>query len=330
MSTDQPVLPTHPESPPAFRTSDGPMWGYVPPRLKFQHTYRRHLVLFALTLLTTTYAGEWNFEGFRQTVGIVEDFRWYSPDFIARGLWYSVPVLLILSAHEFGHYLWCRIHNVDATLPYFIPGPAPFLMTGTFGAVIRIREVFPSRKALFDIGIAGPIGGFLVLVPFLVWGVMLSQSFPVDAHGEGIAFGEPLLIKALIRWKFGVLPHGYDVTLHPMGFAAWWGMLATALNLIPFGQLDGGHIVYALLGRRAGLVSAITLICVALLTGVSSSWIAMTIMLLIMAFLMGLHHPRAMDEGTPLGARRRLLALLALIIFALCFTPVPISMFFAD
>ncbi len=104
---------------------------------------------------------------------------------------------------------------------------------------------------MFDIGVAGPIGGFLVLVPFLVWGVVLSKTFRVDVHSEGIAFGEPLLIKALIRLRFGVIPAGYDVTLHPMGFAAWWGMLATALNLMPFGQLDGGHIVYALLGRRA-------------------------------------------------------------------------------
>jgi len=286
--------------------------------------------LFGATFLTTTYAGAWNYEGFRQTLGIVEDFNWHSWEFVVRGLWYSVPVLAILSAHEFGHYFLCRRHDVDASLPFFIPGPPPFLMTGTFGAVIRIREAFPSKKALFDIGIAGPIGGFLVLMPVLVWGVMLSQVFPVPPHMEGYNFGEPLLIKALIHWHFGTIPAGYDVTLHPMAFAGWWGMLATALNLMPFGQLDGGHIVYSLIGRRSGIVSAATLLVVALLTGLSSSWIMMAIMLLVMAFTLGLHHPQVIDEGTPLDTKRRLIAIFALVMFALCFTPVPIDMVFGQ
>jgi membrane-associated protease RseP (regulator of RpoE activity) len=326
VNTDEPVFPPLPASAAPEPIAPAPLWVFAPPRPKFQDRYRRHLLLFALTLLTTTYAGAWNYEGFRQTIGIVEPFTWYSLDFISRGLWYSVPVLMILSAHEFGHYVLCRVHDVDASLPFFIP--APFVMTGTLGAVIRIREAFPTRKALFDIGIAGPIGGFLVLVPFLAWGVMMSKTFPVDIHGEGIAFGEPLLIKALLRLRFGVLPAGYDVTLHPMGFAAWWGMLATSLNLMPFGQLDGGHIAHAVLGRRAWWVSAFTLITAALLTALSTSWIAVTVMMLAMAFVMGLHHPRAMDEQTPLDNRRRLIAVFALVMFMLCFTPVPINVFF--
>src|SRR5207342_2995844 len=114
---------------------------------------------------------------------------------ISEGLSFSIPLLLILTAHEFGHYFYCRRYRVDASLPYYLPFPLP--PTGTLGAVIRIREAFPSKRALFDIGVAGPIGGFLMLVPFMVWGVMLSQAFPVNFHGEGIAFGEPLLIKAL-------------------------------------------------------------------------------------------------------------------------------------
>ena len=167
-------------------------------------------------------------------------------------MWYSVPLLAILTAHEFGHYFACRYYNVDATLPYFIPAPLP--LTGTLGAVIRIREAFPSKRALFDIGVAGPIAGFVVLVPLLIWGISMSTVGPVP--DGAIYFGEPLLWK-LLEWAFfGFIPAGSDVMLHPVGFAAWWGMLATALNLLPFGQLDGGHIMYARLGRYATRVSA--------------------------------------------------------------------------
>lgn len=278
-------------------------YSWVPPvRPKFQHRYWLHLLLFVVTLGTTTLTG---------------------------GFWYSIPVLLILGAHEFGHYVLCRMHDVDATLPYFIPGPPPpILLTGTFGAVIRIRQAFPSTRALFDIGIAGPIAGFVVLVPFLAWGIHYSQVLPIQE--PRIWLGEPLLIKAIIRLQFGVIPTGYDVSLHPMAFAAWWGMLATALNLMPFGQLDGGHIVYSLVGRRAWMVSVATLAGVVLLTVVSWSWIAMTIMLLVMALVLGVHHPRVIDDTTSLGTTRRLLAVFALVMFLLCFTPVPIEVIFGS
>ena len=286
-------------------------WRPVP---KFQHRYWKHLVLFAATLITTTWAG-----------------ALMTPDSWTAGLWYSVPVLVILGAHEFGHYILCRVHNVDATLPYFIPAP-PIFIAGTFGAVIRIREAFPSKQALFDIGIAGPIGGFVALVPILFWGVSLSQVIPVSQSGTIVYFGEPLLFKAASWLHFGSIPTGHDVMLHPLGFAAWWGMLATALNLLPFGQLDGGHVVYAVTKRRnqAAIVSVATLIAAGLMTIQSLSWVSMLVMMVAMALVFGLHHPRVIDEDQPLGTRRRLLAIFALVMFVLCFTPVPIQVFLGD
>lgn len=316
-------------------------WAPPPDPPKFQHRYRPHVVLFLLTLLTTTMSGGCHYLGFSvSTGGVLPDVPqaasfldglWliltalFAPGFLLSGLWYSLPLLAILGAHEFGHYWYCRVHNVDATLPYFLPAPVP--LTGTLGAVIRIREVFPSNRALFDIGVAGPIAGFVVLIPFLYWGLAMSVvvQFPPDA--ELWYFGEPLLLKALAWLRFGVPPEGYDLTLHPLGFAAWFGMLATALNLMPFGQLDGGHIAYALLGRRSAYVSIGTLAVAVGLTIYSQSWLAVTLMMLAMAWFLGVRHPRVIDEGAPLGPGRTLVALLAVVIFIICFTPVPIDVF---
>jgi membrane-associated protease RseP (regulator of RpoE activity) len=286
-------------------------------------------VLFLVTLVTTTVSGALAYAGFQQSLGLLDRTSIFSPAFLAHGLWYSVPVLLILGAHEFGHYALCRFHDVDATLPYFIPAPPFLLITGTLGAVIRIREAFPSKRVLFDIGVAGPIAGFVALVPLLYWGISLSQLVPVS-HGDGmIYFGEPLLYKAMAHLHFGSIPDGYDVSIHPMAFAAWWGMLATALNLMPFGQLDGGHVVYSLVGRRAAVVSVATLAAAAVLTTRSLSWISMMVMMVVMAVFLGLHHPRVIDEDTPLDPGRRLVAVFAFVMFVLCFTPIPIQTFFA-
>jgi membrane-associated protease RseP (regulator of RpoE activity) len=306
----------------------------APPAPKFQHRYRWHVALFLLTLATTTYIGINHYLDFRYSIGALTAEDVAGPWSWARllsaaslGLLYSVPILLILGAHEFGHYWYCRRHNVDATLPYFLPAPPP-LFTGTFGAVIRIKEPFPSTRALFDIGIAGPIAGFVVLVPILYWGVVHSTvvKFP-ETNGMVIYFGEPLLLKAMTWWHFGRLPEGFDLVLHPTGFAAWFGMLATALNLLPFGQLDGGHIAYAVFGPRARYVSFATLLITLLLTLVSMSWISMALIMLGMAFFLGVRHPRIPDEGAALDPGRRWLAFAALLIFVLCFTPVPIETF---
>ena len=242
------------------------------------------------------------------------------------GLQYSLPILTILTAHEFGHYVACRYHNVDCTLPYYLP--APFVLTGTFGAVIRIREPFPSRKALFDIGVAGPIAGFVLVVPFLVAGMFLSTVAVVPPGPATLYFGEPLLWKLVERLHFGVLENGADVMFHPVSFAAWLGMLVTAVNLLPFGQMDGGHITHALIGRRSTWVSAATL---ALVVGLSLAfwtlnWAVLALIMSVMAWRFGLHHPPTLDELEPLDTPRRLVALFALVMFVICFTPVPIEM----
>jgi len=297
---------------------------YAPPR-RFQHRYFWPITLFLLTLITTTVlAGLSHYVSFEITKGTMgeSDFSW---GLWRYGLYYSIPLLVILGCHEFGHYWYCRKHQVDASLPYFLPAPIP--LTGTLGAVIRIKEAFPSKQALFDIGVAGPIAGFAALLPFLYWGMAHSATvvFPEDA--DLIYFGEPLLLKALAWWHFGELPEGMDLTLHPVGFAAWFGMLATALNLFPFGQLDGGHIAYAVFGPRARYVSLATLVVILLLTFQSPSWIAIATIMLAMAFLLGLRHPRIVDEHVPLDGRRKAVALLALGMFIICFTPVPIETF---
>ena len=297
-------------------------WEPVPPPPKFQHKYARHIVLFVVTLATMSFAQAFLY--LWSAVGTdVNPFAAFTLDVFVDGLWYAIPMLTILGAHEFGHYAYCRRHNVDATLPYFLPAPLPF--TGTLGAVIRIKEAFPSKRALFDIGIAGPIAGFVTLVPFLIAGVMLSTVQPIPQ--ASIYFGEPLIFKAVSRLYFGTIPPGHDIFLHPIGFAAWFGMLATALNLMPFGQLDGGHIAYAVFGRRASYVSVVTLGAAILLTLRSGSWVAMTVMMLAMAFFLGVRHPRIVDEDSPLDGRRKLLAAAALVIFIICFIPIPIEVF---
>ena len=310
-----PVLPYPEPIEPAYRISLG--------RPRFQHRLRLHLALFVLTLLCTTWAGVFHYAAFRSEFNTRQvAFAW---SLLGNGLWYSLTLLAILGAHEMGHYLFCRRYNVDASLPYFIPFPLP--LTGTLGAVIRIREAFPTRTVLFDIGVAGPIAGFMVLVPALFLGLSMSQILPEPTSGSGLLLGEPLLFQWAARIMFGSLEPGYSINMHPMVFAAWFGMLATALNLLPFGQLDGGHITYATLGRWSTSISVVTVAAAVGMTFVSASWMFMTALMLLMMLVFGPRHPRVIYEFEPLGHGRRLVAVAALIILALCFTPVPIEPF---
>jgi membrane-associated protease RseP (regulator of RpoE activity) len=297
------------------------LWAAPPTRPKFQHRYWLHILLFVLTLGTATLQPVWQV----LASGFVPTAEFFTLERVLSWFWYSVPVLVILGAHEFGHYGFCRRYDVDATLPYFLPAPLP--ITGTFGAVIRIRQAFPSKRALFDIGVAGPIAGFIALLPFLYFGVRWSEVAPVPEGPVTMYFGEPLLFKAIARLQFGTLPEGHDIFLHPMGMAAWVGMLATALNLLPFGQLDGGHLVYSVLGRRASWVSLATIAAAIGLTLRSSSWTFVTVMMVVMAVLLGLRHPRVIDEDTPLDPVRQLIFVFAIVMFVLCFTPVPVEIF---
>ena len=239
-----------------------------------------------------------------------------------QGLAYSAAVLGILGAHEMGHYIACRVYGVDATLPYFIPFPS---LVGTLGAVIKIREAFPGRRALFDIAVAGPIGGFVVLVPLLFWGMTLSNVLPWPPGQEGFSLGEPLLFRLAAWLRFGHIPDGYSVNIHPVVFAAWFGMLATAWNLLPFGQLDGGHLTYATLGDRSRHFSIATVAGAIAMCFVSYSWLLMTAMMVAMLFLLGPRHPRVIDEYEPLGTGRIVIAVLALLMLIVCFTPAPID-----
>lgn len=281
-----------------------------------------HVVLFLVTLLSTTYVGTEHYAVF------ISEFNQRAvaidASFYLNGLWYSGTILGILAAHEMGHYLFCRWYGLDASLPYFLP--APMLMTGTLGAVIRIREPFLTRTQLFDVGIAGPIGGLLVLVPALFYGLSLSTIVPGPTEGVVLNLGEPLLFQWAAQLVIGPVPDGQTVNMHPVVFACWFGMLATALNLIPFGQFDGGHIVYAVFGDRpAQRVSALAVIVSACLVALSWAWVLPTVMMAVMWRMMGLRHPSPLNPYDRLSPGRRAFALIALIAFIVCFTPAPLS-----
>ena len=237
-------------------TPVGPIWRVPEPPRRFQHIVWKHVLLFLLTLATTTLIGRSHYAAFLSEFGTQPITP--GSGLLLQGFWYSLTILGILGAHEMGHYLACRWYQVDATLPYFLPLPPPFF-TGTLGAVIRIREAFPTRAILFDIGVAGPIAGFLALVPALFLGLSLSNIVRAPAESpELIYLGEPLLFQWATRLVFGTVADGYTLNMHPIVFASWFGMLATALNLLPFGQLDGGHITYATLGRWSTPISIAT------------------------------------------------------------------------
>ena len=246
-------------------------------------------------------------------------------DLLAIGLRFSLPTLFILLCHELGHYLACRRYRLPATLPYFLPAP---IGVGTFGAFIRIRAPLRSKRELFDVGVAGPLAGFAALLPFLAWGIARSTPVPVqrlpDFDGSSAFLflpGQSLLQSLLVRLFHGPLPEGWILDLHPFALAGWIGLFATMLNLVPLGQLDGGHLLYAVAGRwqRQAAVALWLLLAVA---GIYWRgwffWCAVTL-------VMGLRHPAVLDEATPLDAPRRRLAVAALAVFLLCFMPVPIE-----
>jgi len=295
-----------------------------PARFERRDPLWRYIVLFVLTFLSTTSVGAAHYASFYLGfTGGDLPFSWL--ELFVRGLWYSVPILAILGTHEMGHYLACRYYGVEASRPYFLP--MPFVLTGTLGAFIRIREPIPNKRQLFDIGIAGPIAGFLVAVPILCAGMYLSRvvELPPAFDGGGFRVGKPLLYMA-VRWlTFGTVPAGSIVEMHPVLFAAWFGLLATALNLFPIGQLDGGHISYAVLGRKSTAVTIVMIGCLVGLTFWSLSWAVWAGLMVVMLIVFGPRHPRTPDEDEPLDATRRRLALFAAIMFILCFTPAPIE-----
>jgi membrane-associated protease RseP (regulator of RpoE activity) len=292
------------------------------PRPKFRDRVWLHVLLFVVTIATTTFVGAEHYASF------LSDFtnlrlRLSTTGLLLRGFWYSGTILAILGCHEMGHYVACRYYDVDASLPFFIPAPLP--LTGTLGAFIRIRELIPTKRMLFDIGIAGPIAGFAVAVPALFIGLAMSHVVRVPPDFAGVELGEPLLFKLASTLLWGTPPDGYSLNLHPMAFAAWFGLLATALNLFPIGQLDGGHISYAVLGRRSSQVTLGTVGVVIALSYFAMSWRVWTALMIVMLFAFGRHHPRTIDEDVPLDRARLILAFIALVMFIVCFTPAPIE-----
>jgi membrane-associated protease RseP (regulator of RpoE activity) len=282
-----------------------------------------HWCLLGLTLLTTTIVGVVFARGFETNRPL--DLDQYlnmlpvlaaHPLLLLDGLAFSLTLLTILLSHELGHYFACRYYGIDASLPFFLPAPTPI---GTLGAFIRIRSPIYTRRALFDVGIAGPLAGFVVLVPLLVIGVASSKVIPGIAERGDLIFGTPAILRA-IEWAIFPGVRSSDILLHPVARGAWVGILATALNLIPIGQLDGGHILYSFAGQWHKLLSRIFVVALVPL-GIfySHTWLVWAGLL----FFFALRHPTIFDD-TPLDRNRVLLGLSALLVFLLTFTLVPI------
>lgn len=282
-----------------------------------------HLLLFVLTLVTTTIFGFALVQSFSTGQPLREAFigdgyiRFLRGDLsIWAGCAYSIPLLLILLAHEFGHYVACQRWGVDATLPYF--GPSPTLL-GTLGAFIWIRSPIYHRKSLFDIGVAGPIAGFVILLPILIAGVCMSRIAPgIGAHGV-FTFGTPLGIRLVEALRFPGRAAS-DIALHPVAMAAWAGLLATAINLLPIGQLDGGHILYAVLGERGHRIASLALLGALVIFGFLywPWWIWAVVMFFVR------RHPLVYDRE-PLGKRRLVISAVALLLFLVSISVVPVE-----
>jgi membrane-associated protease RseP (regulator of RpoE activity) len=294
-----------------------------------------HFVLFLITLATTFLAGF--FQGGNITSGVT----------------FSAALIFILGAHEMGHYFYGKRYGVDITPPYFIPAPPIISPIGTFGAFIKIKSPISTKRALFDIGIAGPLVGICAAIPIIIIGIKFSKIIDSSSREfeSGMALGSPLIFSFLSDTFFGKVPEGKDLLLHPVAFAGWIGLFVTALNLIPAGQLDGGHIMYALFPRRWHRRASISMIVLLLILGVGTQpiiqllqsfwkgfplgsykdlitfngWLGW-IMWAVLLSIMGTRHPPTMDDDIPLDGKRKLLGVVALFVFICCFTPIPVGL----
>jgi len=275
-----------------------------------------NIILFLLTFCSTLVVG-----ALHAGADIVKD-----PLQVFRGLPFSVTLLGILLVHEFGHYLMSRRHGVAASLPYFIPFPSLF---GTLGAVIKMKSPITTKNALVDIGASGPIAGFVVSVVAVIIGLGFSEVRDMTGVGEMIVLGDSLLFQILGWAVIGPIPSAHDLFLHPIAFAGWIGLFVTSINLFPVGQLDGGHIAYALLGkwhRWLSIVLIVAFLAGGILPSIISgqfefnNWLIWGILLMIL----GPKHPPILFPDIPLDRNRKAVGIAALIIFILTFIPVPI------
>jgi membrane-associated protease RseP (regulator of RpoE activity) len=269
------------------------------------------LVLFLLTVLSTLAVG-----AFLEGANPYQDIH-----ALASGVPFSFSLMFILGIHECGHYIYSRKWGVDVTLPYFIPIPVGI---GTLGAIIRMRGPIPSRGALLEIGAAGPLAGFVAALPVIITGLSHSQVMPLAGAPPGAAtLGDPLLFTILSWFIFGPLPAGHDVFLNPMGLAGWIGLLVTMMNLLPLGQLDGGHIVYAVLGKKFKYAGWAFL---GAMIALGFSWPGWWVWAVLVTLVVGHRHPRPLENTRPLTAGQNILAGVMLLIFLVTFIPVPFSL----
>ena len=254
-----------------------------------------HIVLFVLTVASTMIVG---------------------------GPAYSITIILILLGHEMGHYLMSRRYGIRATLPFFLP--FPFFPFGTLGAVIRMESTTSSRKALFDTGVAGPLTSLFLSIPAIILGLKFSTVIPTANSAAEMILGEPLLFTLIQKMVLGEIPETTAVILHPIGYAGWVGLFVTALNLLPVGQLDGGHIVYSLFGRRSRVIFLVTIAVMAYITiFYNPGWF----LLLILIILFGFRHPAPLDDQTPVDGKRKFIGGITFLAFILSFTPAPFPQF---
>lgn len=315
--------PTPPLTSPIYFDDARSIRYYSAPRLR--HRYWLHSLLLLATFFTTLVVGakfQFNFSHHIPVLGLDDDsgfpfpLGWilHHPANLLLGLPFSLSLMGILLAHEMGHYVYCRRYHVQATLPFFLPAPT---LIGTLGAFIRIKSPIPTRRALFDIGISGPIAGFIVALPLLFLGLSLSQ--PISGHHAVLSFGYPYIFTLVQKLCRPAIPLDH-IQLHPVAIAAWFGMFATSLNLLPGGQLDGGHIVASIWPRAHRWISLLTIAALFVLAWFTFiGWLLWAVFLLI-----ALRHPR-IPEYPPLNAGRLWIGLLAMVMLAVTIIPRPFS-----
>ena len=292
-----------------------------------------HVILFFVTLVTTFISG------------------FFQGGSISSGISFSAALIFILGTHEMGHFLYGRKYGVNITPPYFIPAPPFISPIGTFGAFIKIKSPISTKRALFDIGIAGPLAGIIAAIPIIIVGIKLSTVVETTSKSleHGLTLGSPLIFSLISDSIIGKIPEGYDLLLHPVAFAGWIGLFVTALNLIPAGQLDGGHIMYSIFSKKWHQRTSIIIILVLLLFGIGTKpiiqyfqsdlnattlynykdifdfegWAGWLMWAVLLTF-MGTKHPPTMYDDIQLDGKRKFFSLIALFIFIGCFTPMPI------
>ncbi|MED5560156.1 MAG: site-2 protease family protein [Acidobacteriota bacterium] len=300
-----------------------------PPRI------RMNIVLFVLTFTSSIYWGFIQYQQFysEELRSVLTSNPFEAPSALLGGLPFGIAVIAILLAHEMGHYLTCRHYGIEASLPYFLPLPPPnlipTLLPGTMGAVIRIRGAITSRRALFDIAVAGPIAGWVAALPILAYGLSQSRvvsTIEIETSGLYLTLGEPLLWGPMSRFFGPEIGPAQDLVMHPLAFVGWFALLITAMNLLPVGQLDGGHLLYSLVPRWHRALS-FTVLILMFFAGFRffPGWILFAVIVSVLFIMGGLGKPRPIDDGQKLGATRIVLTLIALAIFVTSFMLIPVT-----